>query len=271
MKKKCNFRRLLFVLLLADIICAGFFGWKITEQADVYKRQQQMMAQDRHVVEEAYAGDIIGVFDPGIFSIGDTVCAPGKKFQYEGIPTFAPEHFARVRLLDSMKRKQFVKGINQIAQEGAIQIFQEIMGGMEEIIVGVVGVLQFDVLDVYKRQDYAVCAVATCEIGIDIQKIQSYSPRLLRRILTKQELLQLEQSEETESFFCRLWSQKESYVKWSGQGITRELDTLEKNAWQESFSIEDYWVCVTAQSACEKMCIRDRFIVVIRFRPIMIQ
>ena len=54
-------------------------------------------------MDEAYAGDIIGVFDPGIFSIGDTVCVPGKKFAYEGIPTFAPEHFARVRLLDSMK------------------------------------------------------------------------------------------------------------------------------------------------------------------------
>ncbi len=117
---------------------------------------QQMMAQDRHVVEEAYAGDIIGVFDPGIFSIGDTVCAPGKKFEYEGIPTFAPEHFARVRLLDSMKRKQFVKGINQIAQEGAIQIFQEIMGGMEEIIVGVVGVLQFDVLKYRLENEYNV-------------------------------------------------------------------------------------------------------------------
>ncbi len=117
---------------------------------------QQMMAQDRHVVEEAYAGDIIGVFDPGIFSIGDTVCSPGKKFQYEGIPTFAPEHFARVRLLDSMKRKQFVKGINQIAQEGAIQIFQEIMGGMEEIIVGVVGVLQFDVLKYRLENEYNV-------------------------------------------------------------------------------------------------------------------
>ena len=108
------------------------------------------------MVEEAYAGDIIGVFDPGIFSIGDTVCAPGKKFQYEGIPTFAPEHFARVRLLDSMKRKQFVKGINQIAQEGAIQIFQEIMGGMEEIIVGVVGVLQFDVLKFRLESEYNV-------------------------------------------------------------------------------------------------------------------
>ena len=50
-------------------------------------------AESRHVVDEAYAGDIIGVFDPGIFSIGDTICAPGKKFAFEGIPTFAPEHF----------------------------------------------------------------------------------------------------------------------------------------------------------------------------------
>ena len=117
---------------------------------------QQMMASDRHVVDEAYAGDIIGVFDPGIFSIGDTVCAPGKKFAYEGIPTFAPEHFARVRQMDTMKRKQFIKGINQIAQEGAIQIFQEYNTGMEEIIVGVVGVLQFDVLKYRLENEYNV-------------------------------------------------------------------------------------------------------------------
>lgn len=116
---------------------------------------------------------------------------------------------------------------------------------------------RFPFFNISHSGDYAVCAVATCEIGIDIQKIQSYSPRLLRRILTKQELLQLEQSEEKESFFCRFWSQKESYVKWSGQGITRELDTLEKNAWQESFLIEDYWVCVTAQSACKIECIKE--------------
>ena len=117
---------------------------------------QQMMASDRHVVDEAFAGDIIGVFDPGIFSIGDTICMPGKKFAYEGIPTFAPEHFARVRQLDTMKRKQFIKGINQIAQEGAIQIFQEFNTGMEEIIVGVVGVLQFDVLKYRLENEYKV-------------------------------------------------------------------------------------------------------------------
>ena len=117
---------------------------------------QQMMAQDRKIVEEAYAGDIIGVFDPGIFSIGDTICTSGDRVEFEGIPTFAPEHFAKVRQIDTMKRKQFVKGINQIAQEGAIQIFQEFNSGMEEIIVGVVGVLQFDVLTFRLKSEYNV-------------------------------------------------------------------------------------------------------------------
>ena len=117
---------------------------------------QQMMAQEREIVDEAYAGDIIGVFDPGIFSIGDTVCMPKQKVKYEGIPTFAPEHFAMVEQTDSMKRKQFVKGMNQIAQEGAIQIFFEPGGGMERVIVGVVGVLQFEVLEYRLKNEYGV-------------------------------------------------------------------------------------------------------------------
>ena len=117
---------------------------------------QQMMAQEREIVEEAYAGDILGIFDPGIFSIGDTVCASGKSFAFEGIPTFAPEHFSLVRQTDTMKRKQFIKGTSQIAQEGAIQIFQELGGGMEEVIVGVVGTLQFDVLEYRLKNEYGV-------------------------------------------------------------------------------------------------------------------
>ena len=117
---------------------------------------QQIMADSRKILDEAYAGDIIGVFDPGIFSIGDTICMPKDNFAYEGIPTFAPEHFARVRQMDTMKRKQFIKGVNQIAQEGAIQIFQEFNTGMEEIIVGVVGVLQFDVLKYRLENEYNV-------------------------------------------------------------------------------------------------------------------
>lgn len=117
---------------------------------------QQIMAQEREVIDEAYAGDIIGVFDPGIFSIGDTVCSPKKKFMFQGIPTFAPEHFARVRQKDTMKRKQFVKGTEQIAQEGAIQIFQEPYSGLEEVIVGVVGVLQFEVFEYRMKNEYNV-------------------------------------------------------------------------------------------------------------------
>ena len=117
---------------------------------------QQLMASEREIVDEAYAGDIIGVFDPGIFSIGDTITVPGKKFKFGGIPTFAPEHFARVSAKDSMKRKQFLKGTEQIAQEGAIQIFKVPNSGMEEVIVGVVGTLQFDVFQYRMKAEYGV-------------------------------------------------------------------------------------------------------------------
>lgn len=117
---------------------------------------QQIMAQEREIIDEAYAGDIIGVFDPGIFAIGDTICSPKKKFEFESIPTFAPEHFMRVRQKDTLKRKQFVKGTTQIAQEGAIQIFHEPDSGMEEVIVGVVGVLQLEVFEYRMKNEYNI-------------------------------------------------------------------------------------------------------------------
>ena len=143
-------------------ICSG----KYEREAEVFHVQgnrklrlsqpQQMMAQEREIINEAYAGDIIGVFDPGIFSIGDTLTVPGKKFKFSGIPTFAPEHFSRVSPKDTMKRKQFVKGTEQIAQEGAIQIFRVPNTGMEEVIVGVVGTLQFDVFRYRMLSEYGV-------------------------------------------------------------------------------------------------------------------
>jgi len=139
---------------------------KFTRDMEVYhvqggKKQrlsqpQALMAQDREIVEEAYAGDIIGVFDPGIYSIGDTLTVPGKSFRFEGIPTFEPEHFMRVSPKDTMKRKQFIKGTEQIAQEGAIQIFKVPNTGMEEVIVGVVGTLQFDVFQYRMKNEYGV-------------------------------------------------------------------------------------------------------------------
>ena len=143
-------------------ICSGKFQ-KDTEYLHVQEgkriklaQPQQMMAENREIIEEAYAGDIIGLFDPGIFSIGDTLCTGKQHVQFAGIPTFSPEHFARIEQKDTMKRKQFVKGMEQIAQEGAIQIFREVGGGMEEVVVGVVGVLQLEVLEYRLNTEYNV-------------------------------------------------------------------------------------------------------------------
>ena len=143
-------------------ICSG----KFERDAEYYHVQgnkkmrlsqpQTMMASEREIVQEAYAGDIIGVFDPGIFSIGDTITVPGKKFRFGGIPTFEPEHFMSVSPKDTMKRKQFVKGIEQIAQEGAIQIFKMPDSGFEDVVVGVVGTLQFDVFEYRMKSEYGV-------------------------------------------------------------------------------------------------------------------
>ena len=154
---KAHRDRIAFMRICSGKFEAGMNVYHVQGGKDVRLSQpQQMMASERKIIETACGGDIIGVFDPGIFSIGDTLTTSKEKFAYEGIPTFAPEHFARVRQVDTMKRKQFVKGINQIAQEGAIQIFQEYNTGMEEIIVGVVGVLQFDVLKYRLENEYNV-------------------------------------------------------------------------------------------------------------------
>lgn len=120
---------------------------------------QQFLAQDREIVEEAYAGDIIGVFDPGIFHIGDTLTEQGD-FRFEGIPTFAPEVFARVYVKNSLKRKQFIKGLMQISEEGAIQIFHRPDSMTQDYIVGVVGVLQLEVLEYRLKNEYGVdCSI----------------------------------------------------------------------------------------------------------------
>ena len=154
---KAHRDRIAFMRICSGKFEAGMSAYHIQGGKDVRLSQpQQMMASERKIIESACGGDIIGIFDPGIFSIGDTLTTSKEKYAYEGIPTFAPEHFARVRQVDTMKRKQFVKGINQIAQEGAIQIFQEYNTGMEEIIVGVVGVLQFDVLKYRLENEYNV-------------------------------------------------------------------------------------------------------------------
>ncbi len=158
---KAHRDRIAFMRVVSGKFTAGMEVYHMQGERNLRLTQpQQMMADDRKIVEEAYAGDIIGIFDPGIFHIGDTLVT-GKKFKFGGIPTFAPDHFARVRQTDTMKRKQFTKGVYQIALEGAVQIFKEMNSGMEEIIVGAVGVLQFDVLKFRLESEYHV------EIGLE--------------------------------------------------------------------------------------------------------
>ncbi len=117
---------------------------------------QQFFAQERTTVEKAFAGDIIGVVDTGLLNIGDTLCESKETFRFEGIPMFPAEHFAQVRTPDAMRRKQFLQGINQIAEEGAIQVFKQPNLGVETLTVGVVGVLQLEVLTYRMKYEYGV-------------------------------------------------------------------------------------------------------------------
>ena len=148
--------RLAFLRVVSGVFEKGMTVWHSGTNKEIQVKQpQQFMADEREGVENAYPGDIIGLFDPGIYRLGDTLCT-GPKIRFEKIPVFAPERFARVRPLDSMKRKQFVKGIHQLAEEGAIQTFRRNETGLEEFIVGVVGELQFDVLTYRLKSEYGV-------------------------------------------------------------------------------------------------------------------
>ena len=146
--------RLAFMRICSGTFQKGMTVWHSgTNKPVQLKQPQQFMADERESVETAYPGDIIGLFDPGIFALGDSLCT-GKKRRFPGIPVFAPEFFARVTSVDSLKRKQFVKGVMQLSEEGAIQTFKRPGIGFEEIIVGVVGVLQFEVLEHRLKTEY---------------------------------------------------------------------------------------------------------------------
>ena len=148
--------RLAFMRVVSGTFKKGMTVWLSGLNKEIQVKQPQLfMADEREGVDEAYPGDIIGLFDPGIYHLGDTLCV-GRKIKFEKIPIFAPESFARVRPLDSMKRKQFQKGISQLAEEGAIQTFKRTETGLEEFIVGVVGELQFEVLTHRLKGEYAV-------------------------------------------------------------------------------------------------------------------
>jgi len=114
-----------------------------------------LMGKDRTEVNEAFAGDVVGLFDPGIFRIGDTL-ADEKEIVYAGIPIFAPESYMRVEVAGVQKRKALEKGIEQLVQEGVVQLFRDPVGGSASWILGAMGPLQFDVMKHRLKSEYGV-------------------------------------------------------------------------------------------------------------------
>jgi peptide chain release factor 3 len=142
-------------------ICSGRF-WRGMDVTHVrtgkslnLARSVQFMAQSRTTVDEAFSGDIVGLWDPGVLRIGDSLCT-GTPIEFEGIPRFSPEHFVRVRLADPLKRKQVKKGLEQLSEEGAVQLFFDRRRLERDPILGAVGVLQFEVIEHRLRTEYGV-------------------------------------------------------------------------------------------------------------------
>lgn len=142
-------------------ICSGVFQRDMDvkhsrlEKTVRLAHSKQFWAQERETVDQAFAGDILGVHDPGHFKIGDTVFI-GEKVEFSGIPQFSPECFAKIVLKDPLKRKQLQKGIKELSEEGLVQVFVQPSIGMQDPILGVVGVLQFDVMMFRLKDEYRV-------------------------------------------------------------------------------------------------------------------
>lgn len=142
-------------------VCSGKFerGMKVmhvrTDKTIRLANPTQFMAQERTIVDEGFAGDVLGIYDPGIFEIGDTVTG-GARFAFDEIPHFAPEQFVRVVLVDPMKRKQLKKGLDELGQEGSVQLFKPPAGRDGDAVIGAIGVLQFEVTKYRLEHEYKV-------------------------------------------------------------------------------------------------------------------
>jgi len=138
-------------------ICSGTFQRGMTATLSrtgkpiKLAQSTQLMANERENIETAYTGDIIGIYDTGNFQIGDTLCTTKETFFFEPLPTFPPELFAMVSPKDTMKAKQFQKGVEQLAQEGAIQVYHN---EYRETVIGAVGQLQFEVFQYRIENEY---------------------------------------------------------------------------------------------------------------------
>jgi peptide chain release factor 3 len=118
-------------------------------------RPHRLFARDRETIERAYPGDVIGFVNPGLFQIGDSVSS-GEPVEFDRIPRFAPEHFAMLRATQVTRQKQFQKGLEQLEEEGVMQVLTLHEGLRSEPILAVVGELQFDVLRSRLETEYDV-------------------------------------------------------------------------------------------------------------------
>ncbi|MEN6624239.1 MAG: peptide chain release factor 3 [Smithella sp.] len=169
-------------------ICSGKFerGMKVKqhriEKEVSLSNATIFMAQDRTNVEEAYPGDIIGIHNHGTIKIGDSFSLK-EPLKFTGIPHFAPEHFCRVRLKDPLRIKHLQKGLTQLSEEGAIQVFKPLSGA--DNVLGAVGVLQFDVTMSRLKNEYSVYAdyektdytVARWVTYSDVKKFEEFQRR----------------------------------------------------------------------------------------------
>jgi peptide chain release factor 3 len=142
-------------------ICSGKFERGMKVQHSRHQKEvrlafsNQFVAQDRETVDVAYAGDIVGVNDTGNFQIGDSIYTNKMKI-FEDIPKFPPEIFAKLTVTDAMKRKKLQKGIDQLSEEGMIQLFIDPIVGPQDPVIGVVGELQFEVLQYRLKDEYGL-------------------------------------------------------------------------------------------------------------------
>ena len=143
-------------------VCSGKFerGMKLkqvtTDKQIAVNNAITFMAQDRNTTDEAYAGDIIGIPNHGTIKLGDAF-TEGEKLKFTGIPSFAPELFRRARIKNPMKMKQMQIGLKQLAEEGASQLFRPLQSN--DLILGAVGTLQFDVVAHRLENEYGVDVV----------------------------------------------------------------------------------------------------------------
>jgi peptide chain release factor 3 len=150
-------------------VCSGRFerNMEVTharlEKKVRLSKPLHFFAQERVIIEEAWPGDIIGMLDTtGELRIGDTLCTTGggaKPFEYQGVPRFSPEHFAQVVIKDPMKRKQLQKGLEQLSEEGVVQVYRQRGMGDKDPVLGAVGALQFEVLQHRLLAEYGVQTV----------------------------------------------------------------------------------------------------------------